>query len=274
MDISDEMLDYKPYLPKDSIIYLRKEKNSTYTIRFISSKLEQNVNEAFISLINLFDGNNSVKSIIEKLRKKYSNISIDVFKSDIINVIIFLSELQLLIENGENPFLSRFKIQITDIQKLYLANYTDFFKIKEFFESTPNKSNYIEYYNPLKIGKNYSEIVLINNAIKNKEYLFILEENEDIKLIINLKRERESLVSLEYMKIEKNLKNVDKIINYVLISILKIDKYNLRVFRANFFKDDNKNLVAILKDVGFGKAFLLKDELGNSIDIEEYNYYI
>lgn len=207
LKLSNEMLEYKPYLLENSILYLRKEKNSTYTIRFVSNKLEQIVNESFISLLNFFDGNNSVRNIIEIFSKSYPNVPKKVFEDDISNVIITLSDLQLLRSDEENPFLPKLKVQINEFQELYLANYTDFSEIKLFLEHTKNKENkfnYMEYYNPLRIETEYDSANLIANAIRNKEYIFILKENNEIKSILNFNQEKSILVSLEYMKIEKN----------------------------------------------------------------------
>lgn len=277
MKLSNEMLEYKPYLLENSILYLRKEKNSTYTIRFVSNKLEQIVNESFISLLNFFDGNNSVRNIIEIFSKSYPNVPQKVFEDDISNVIITLSDLQLLRSDEENPFLPKLKVQINEFQELYLANYTDFSEIKLFLEHTKNKENkfnYMEYYNPLRIETEYDSANLIANAIRNKEYIFILKENNEIKSILNFNQEKSILVSLEYMKIEKKLKNIGEIINFALTTILKITKDDLNIFRINLLKSENRELVSILKDIGFEQLCLLKNELGNSIDIEEYNYYV
>lgn len=277
LKLSNEMLEYKPYLLENSILYLRKEKNSTYTIRFVSNKLEQIVNESFISLLNFFDGNNSVRNIIEIFSKSYPNVPQKVFEDDISNVIITLSDLQLLRSDEENPFLPKLKVQINEFQELYLANYTDFSEIKLFLEHTKNKENkfnYMEYYNPLRIETEYDSANLIANAIRNKEYIFILKENNEIKSILNFNQEKSILVSLEYMKIEKKLKNIGEIINFALTTILKITKDDLNIFRINLLKSENRELVSILKDIGFEQLCLLKNELGNSIDIEEYNYYV
>ena len=124
------MLEYKPELPKSAITYLRKEKNSTCTIKFITNKSEHNVNESFVKFIDLFNGQNSVKDIIEVFRNIYPQVPVSTFENDILDMIVKLDDLQVLKSDNNNPFLSKLELQLNENHKICLANYTDFLKLK------------------------------------------------------------------------------------------------------------------------------------------------
>ena len=115
---------------------------------------------------------------------------------------------------------------------------------------------------------------MIYNALNNKDYVFTLQENKQVKTILIFKQYRENIINLDYMKIASNLKNKEQIISFALTTILKTTRKDIKIFRVNLLSNSNKNLKLILNMVGFEKTAFLKDEIGVSIDIEEYSYYV
>lgn len=277
MKLNMDMLNFKPKLKEDLITYSRKEKNGFYTIRFNSPLMGNEIvlNNTFINIMNAFNGKNSIQDIICSFMSMYKDAVEDTLSKDICEVLKFLTNIQGITWLGTNPFISSFEKDINEYYKIKLANYTDIDTIMNFINTSQtdfNKANYISYVNPFE-GK---KIMCKNNILVNLTIgqNFIVEKNGQVVGNFSFQFSSSKINCMQYFVFNKEISDISKCINYA-ISIIQKNKFSkAKCFRTYLLNQTDFLLKDKLKETGFTKTMLLKNELGSGIDVQELNYYV
>lgn len=281
MNLDKEMLEFKPELKLGFITYCRNEQNGYYVVRFNSNTIaEQLLNESFVVIIEQFNGKNSINDIIQYIMNKYTGLTIKLVTKDIVDVVQKVIDLQGFKPTVKNPFINDISIKIDEEYTIRLVNYTNSGKIigighkSKVFESVKNE-HFISYINPFIDKEMTSLSELVQDAMDRKDFSFIIDKSGLIVGSILFKNVSDTVTELEYYVFDKDVTVISNCFNYAITTILKISSRNIKCFRASFLSDNNNNLIkSCLKEIGFTKTIVLKDELGKSVDVEEFNCYV
>lgn len=280
IELDKEMLEFKPELKVGFIKYFRYEENGHYIVIFNSDNLvEQLVNESFIIIMEQFNGKNSINDVIQFIMNRYTGLTIDLVTKDVVFVVQKIIGMQGFKPNVKNPFLKDISIKIDEEYTMYLANYTHLGKIisiahkAKFFESDKNKQ-FIGYINPFIDIDMTSPVELVQNAMNKKDCLFIIEKNGITVGTILFNNISNTVTNLEYCIFDKDITIISICFNYAITTMSKMSSGNIKCFRTYFLPNNNNLLKSCLKEIGFTKTIVLKDELGKSADVEEFSCYV
>lgn len=258
MKLTKEIQEFVPLLKKGFIYYRREEENGKYRIKTKNNEgIEYIVNGAFVNIIDLLDGKNSIASIVEQLIKKYPELTKDSAFRDILYVIKSLNDLQAL-SNYENPTINTIEVSISDNIKVVLCTYNVLDKVIDYMKCSRSINIYenpVSYFSRMDILKNrvmsnIEERNVIIYLSKNDEIvgtmIWIQKDEKDIELdsmIISEEGIDISTVMLVSVMIVSKVLKQKNIIAHLYSSRIQENQWVKKILNTNLFeKIDRKSL--------------------------------
>lgn len=260
MEIKErEILKFKPKLHDDLIYYKRFENNGNVSIKYQGANSSKMVNSAFYSIMNLCNGTNTVETIILKMQKMYSKVEKNLIKSDVINTIYKLTQMQL-VEN-------HYDLQKTELNRfgksnnIYSCAHFDVSRIRVLYEShQPN----CYYLNPQNVI--YDKFVIDYSVLyEEQSHIFEIEENGDFIGTINWRQIGSDAVVLDHVAYIKEFHfshALSKSINLVFIA----SKQAITKFMV-YCSEDSSDIIRFLK-LGYVKTGFFSKEIVDSSIVE------
>lgn len=265
MDLLEDILRFKPKIKTDFIYYRRDEKFGFSSIRFNGiSGGELLLNKSYIDILDLLNGNNSINDIIEALCKKYKSAKREIVKNDVINVINKLLAMRGLEWKGINPFIKDYKNKYNDFD-IYLSNYSENDKIINFLKSTILKENAFKYIDPLICNEDIFDLNFINN-----NYIINISKNNSLIGSVAFKNNTKLGKEISYIIIDCFKDNIDKFILEAIKVINNVNEFTNKWISIDLINNTNFELVKIIENIGFKSKFIMKNELGYGIDLNEF----
>lgn len=281
MNTNEMLLSAQPTFLNNNLLFLREEKGDYLTITPKAHPEVQylEINPIARHIINVANGNNSIKNIVDSLLEKYDGVSFDIALGDVINLMHNLWRLKLIKWSDYNPIKSLYSEN--------LDNYT--FKLLQEDDVVTNINSIysnINYINPYFVDDiSYTEIALRQKTYSFIEAFFVISDGQKDLFIISFlpilyksKTLRigvahfysEELIPLDIMK--KLLLWASKKISFFIKGIIDIEFS--RVDFCNYFNITNKLFLKKMINYGFGYVGELKNELNNNNTIELYSFKI
>lgn len=280
MMLSEDMLNFRPKLKENFILYSREELDGFYTIRFDCPFITSEVllNNSFVKIFYAFNGENSIRDIIDYIVGEYKGAVKEIVSKDVEHVLQLLMQMQGILWEGENPFIKSFTKEIDSGYKIYLANYSDIDKIDKLLKISDEKSDdpdskYIRYFNPL-IGGEAASRENVMAGFAGEQYSFIVEKDKEIAGFFSFEHSTSTVNCLKLFILDENAGATAKYLKYAISLIPKNKLDKTKCFRAFLLNENSGPLLEGLKQAGFEKSLLLENELGRGIHIKELNYFI
>lgn len=277
MQIKSMILNFKPRLNNNYIIFSREERNGYITLKKSNnSNLSEIVNSSYHDVLTLCDGKNSIDDIIISIMTKYSDAPRHLVEGDVIKTIEKLT-IDRAINLKGNPFIIEEKVKISGDLELKTISTNDFSFMKKFLEPT-NEKKY-------KVSKNpfYADLT-VNSLIQNRgfnlnklNFIITISNITDNKLcgFLIWTIRNKNIVELQYFARDSSISNFDKKIlknGIALVSkALKSNSITYKIFVTQDI-DDDRDLILNIKSLNFQLINTYKKEV-NNYDIDEYQLF-
>lgn len=266
---NNDILNMKPTLIKEKIIYCREEKGGYFSYRFNTPALENEiiVNSVCVTIINMCNGINSVNDIVNYIVNKY-NVDREKILKDVLHTLNQFTVFQL-IKWDNNPFKRKIKQKISNN---YSINLIDFIRINECIDFFKLDTTQFDYINPYLDDRFIYDSNLLNTGeLTKSQYIYTLEEENKLLGVlicaINPKSTVTSVLAVAFdSNVDSNIKKIffdTAIETTTTISEKRITKYRVYLIEGENFPNT---------PLPFRKEIVLNDELGFGINLEEYNY--
>lgn len=273
MNLTNEMLSYKPKLFKDFIMYKRDEGKGLWVTRFRNNSLrEQMVNDTFIKIAESFNGKNTIEKIIDTMANMYKNVDKNLLAKDIVITLYKIIGMDGLEFNGHNPFVESVYIETDQGYKVSLGDINNIHKIRDYirmYESSM-QNNLRCYVNPIS-----DKSGIIFKVNQNKILSCLIEKDENVCGVILCSNVKGYVNTIDQIIINENhTENIDEIIKSALSVFYKVIEYDTKCFRAHIGENTSLFFEKYFKDSGLYDIKLLEDEVGIDRNIYECNFYI
>ncbi|SFE52502.1 Coenzyme PQQ synthesis protein D (PqqD) [Thermoanaerobacter thermohydrosulfuricus] len=179
-----------PIFNKESLEYLREEKNGYITIILKNHPelRELIINPTAVEILKKCDGENTMEDIHNYLCDKYDSIDSKQIANDVLQVLSNFTKVGLISWKGEkNPFMSIYEEMLDGI-RLRIAEETDIksiIKMVEVIKSKKGDESILCYINPYKkIDIEYQEVAIRQKLFAfTEEFVLVSKDNNDIGLI-------------------------------------------------------------------------------------------
>ncbi|EGD50778.1 PqqD family protein [Thermoanaerobacter thermohydrosulfuricus] len=270
-----------PIFNKESLEYLREEKNGYITIILKNHPelRELIINPTAVEILKKCDGENTMEDIHNYLCDKYDSIDSKQIANDVLQVLSNFTKVGLISWKGEkNPFMSIYEEMLDGI-RLRIAEETDIksiIKMVEVIKSKKGDESILCYINPYKkIDIEYQEVAIRQKLFAfTEEFVLVSKDNNDIGLIsfaipIDYKSSAWS-INLIYIPIEV----FDKAFKYAitkipLISVRRITKIKFHWIEGTI----DKRVLDCFAKCGFSFEGTFRKEI-NLENVRVYAYYI
>lgn len=269
---SNNIMQLKPELLKDLIIYTRKEKKGYHTFRFNTPALENEtlLNSVCTNILNLCNGINTIQEIVEILVESY-NMSHEKILKDLLKTLEQFTYFQLISWKGNNPFEPKI---VKQINNKYIIKRIDFEQIQDcvnFIRENDKNKSYINPY--LNDNSLLDRTLLKTGHLTSSQFLFGLFDDDTLQgVLICANNAKTSVNTIIYYSVSNNITKETKkcFFDTALEITTSMSKQKITKFRL-FFKERTDLTFTSLP---FCEEYVLKNELGFNEDLLEYNYNI
>lgn len=280
-DIDEDIyIKSKPNFNNDNFSYKRNEKQGYISIH--SKKLPA-VHEIFINptaqeLLKLCNGKRNPEEISEKATEVFKGVSKETVYDDLKCILFQYSKYALIDwEEGVNPFMKRYNMNLDDDFTLLLANESDLTDIKIFLEKNINSTNMF-YLNTTRRIEEYTDELVLRQKLFMYSEEFVLLRNRDNQLVGVL-----SVLIPSNMKstcssigiINMPSKFISDALLLIINTIKEISVKKLSKIKYQHILDNNENelLKKLFLENGFISEAILNNEYENK-DIEIISYIL
>lgn len=264
----------KPVFQKQKVAYSRMENHGACSISINTDYLSPLFfNKTAMEMIELFDGNHSIKQIYTCFCEKYDHIDESVLSKDLYDTIMKLWKLGLVLwKGGENPYMEDYKYEITEKVTMELAFDN---KLAEIMKFIKNQQDYPVYVNPLSEQKWDESYVLRAALFSMSAIILMIYESGKLSgllILVPASSKRTSCI-VEYICII-NLDLLQAIIKKLNI-VLKDGILDQVTKLSMYTKVENENDMSFIRAMipPFKRVCLLKKEI-DELDIALYEHII
>lgn len=268
-------LNAKPIFLKEGTFHREENKGNHLYIKYGMQERLKLVNNTANEIVDYCDGENTVKDIIDNMKKEYPNIDQSILARDIKETLVLLERSELIDWKNTNPFIQiepAFKDQIDDNTIIYKATPLDFKMIYEnivenfFSESNSSSNTNFAIISP-SIAQQafYNEVIFKYRFFNFSENVYLLKSSNITKGIVGVIDEFPiANRAFSSFWILNDLDDTSIIVNSILKDIqTKITKFKCCILA----KDRNATeFVNQLEKNGFIKEAILKHEYGPNED--------
>lgn len=274
MEFTETVLNFKPKVLENYIVYTRRESSGKYLIKTryegISEKV---VNQTFMEYLALFNGNYTIRDIINIKTREYG-IDSETIQRDLLFIINKLVNLQLL-AGEDNPFVIVSSKRIN--QELVLKNVT-YNQVESVKKAFLHNEIECSYTNPYQYTSIFQGLVLMRQGnSKNNIIQKVVNNKNEIICLLGWNVRDDSKVVLDsiyvYNKIARTL--IKEIVQNAVIAIREaILDSNIIEIVINNILNCNKWLIIALENLQFENVALLSNEFSDDKKVEVWVTYL
>ena len=274
MEFTETVLNFKPKVLENYIVYNRRENSVKYLNKTrYENNTEKVVNQTFMEYLALFNGNYTIRDIINIKTREYG-IDSEAIKRDLLFVINKLINLQLL--GGEdNPFIIVSSKRIN--QELVLQNVT-YNQIRSVKKAFLHKGIECSYINPYQYTSIFQGLVLMRqgNSKNNIIQKVVNNKNEIICLLgWNMRDDNKVVLDSIYVYNKTGRTLIKEIVQNAVTAIREVipDSNTIEIVINNVL-NCNKWLIIALENLQFENIALLCDEFSDDKKVEVWVAYL
>ncbi|PWX29380.1 hypothetical protein CYK93_14720 [Clostridium perfringens] len=274
---------YKRSKPKFSDSNFSYKRNENHGYISVHSKKLPFAKEIFINptayeILKLCNGKRTPEEISLQIVSLFKGISKEIVDKDLKEVLFQYSKYALINwEEGFNPFMNRYSINLNNDFKLTLADETSLVELKDFLEKDDKLHN-IRYLNTTRNIKEYRDELILRQKLfmYSEEFVLLKDKNNRIAGVLSVlipSNMKSTCSSIGIIDMPKEF--VSDSISFIVKIIKEIAVKDLSKIKYQHILDDNENkdFRKIFLENGFISEATLKNEY-KDIDIEILSYIL
>ncbi len=275
-----ELLEISPLFDENNLMFFREEKDGYYSMVSkspTSTEMVKIINGTTKLIMELCDGNNSLKDIIGQLIKKFPNVSQELISKDIVNIITNLHQNGFLTFKQDNNLVQLSKPQqkhsVSSNTFVYKANVTDSVKISKLILDKAESQNDAYLLNLYNRKFTYGKNLLSTRISEESEEVFVLEQNNEIIGVMSINNTcskfTKSEISMFVIKNDNDLVlNFNRLITFISNDVNSFaNKLKVNIISSN---EGSNPFEKEILNLGFENEGVFKSEAGDNMAVAVY----